>query len=301
MAQRQQTHPGRLAVSKIRDKDTNLENAGKRLSSSPAETHPFTRTVRLTIRATARFAKFLDENNENEIERELYCETSRFLCELKGLFKIGYQPPAELLTIMPELKKGLETLKTALTKHYRPNKSKRICAEIDRLINEVCDKCHFDDPLLLKDIWMYVSDFLRSLSSRSVPVPNDPSSPENITFYTTSYEALSANQELAAKMREGIASGRISPSLPSLIPCQTPPVVEIGKTSVNAIGEAVASKIKTGKRRKHTLAKTAVRARDSVREKREEDKQRVIREIDRRWRNNEGSRNKIIKKIGNFI
>ena len=139
MAQRQQTHPGRLAVSKIRDKDTNLENAGKRLSSSPAETHPFTRTVRLTIRATARFAKFLDENNENEIERELYCETSRFLCELKGLFKIGYQPPAELLTIMPELKKGIETLKAALTKHYRPDKTKRICAEIDRLINEVCD------------------------------------------------------------------------------------------------------------------------------------------------------------------
>ena len=297
MAQRQQTHPGRLAVSKIRDKDTNLENAGKRLSSSPAETHPFTRTVRLTIRATERFAKFLEENNENEIERELYCETSRFLCELKGLFKIGYQPSAELLTIMPELKKGIETLKAALTKHYRPDKTKRICAEIDRLINEVCDKCHFDDPLLLKDIWMYVSDFLRSLSSRSVPVPNDPSSPENITFYTTSYEALSANQELAAKMREGIASGRISPSLPSLIPCQTPPVVEIGKTSVNAIGEAVASKIKTGKRRKHTLAKTAVRARDSVREKREEDKLRVIREIDRRWRNNEGSRNKIIKKM----
>lgn len=230
-------------MSKIRDNHTNPGNAGKRLADSPAETHPFTRTVRLTIRATARFAQFLDENNENEIERELYWETSRFLCELKGLFKIGYQPSAELLTIMPELAQSLETLKAALTKHYRANKAKRVCAEIDRLINEVCSKCRFDDPLLLKDIWGYVCEFLRSLSLRSAPAPYDPSSPENITFYKRSYEALSANAELADKMREGIASGRISPALPSFPPCQTPTVVEIGKDSVQAIGKAVAKSI----------------------------------------------------------
>lgn len=239
-------------MSKVQSNDARSSNSGTNPLNASIESHPFTRTIRLAIRATTRFSKFLDEKNEKEIERELYWKTSRFLCELKGVCKIGYQPSAELLMIMPEFSRSLEAFKASLNKHYRANKTRRICVEIDKLINEVCDNCRFDDPLLLKDIWMHVSRFLRSLSSRS------------------------ENAELADKMLG---------------------TVEIGTKSVNAIGKAVVNGMEKGKRRKHTLSATAVRSRDSVRDKREDDKQKVIREINRRWRNNEGSRNKIIKKM----
>lgn len=253
--------------------------------------HPFAQSVRLVMDASIRLATLLDQNDKEELDREFSPSRSCFLGNLMVLLRIEYTPEEHLLSIMQELKECLGHLKASFRKRYRPEKSKFVVGEINRLINEICDNPRFDNILLQKDIYRYFCDFFKALNVKPQASAIGIESANDSPLSDRANQLLVANANLARpqeihKTQTSATNGSKGVT-----------VVSLSAQSTEAIGKSVAKHLKARKKRAHSLPATAVVARDSLRDKKKKDNDDVVREINKRWRHGDGSRSAIIKKM----
>lgn len=220
----------------------------------------FERKMNLVTDAASRLAGFLDNGDESAISRELSPESSSFLRTLKMFLKVDHCPAVWPQLAMGNLKSKLSGLRAAFVKRYKPGKAKVVSGEIDRLVREICDSRSLADKSLCGGVYCNLCVSFKALNSDS-------------------------DQEKARRRST------------SMDKSDTHAIVEIGDKSVLAIGKAVAKNMTPGRRRKHALPETAVRARDSRRDKKADDTKKVVAEVNRRWRKGGGSRREIIDKM----
>lgn len=220
----------------------------------------FERKMSLVADAASRLAEFLDNGDEGGISRELSPNSSSFLRTLKMFLKVDHCPAVWPQPLTGNFKSKLSGLRAAFVKRYKPGKARSVSGEIDRLAREICDNRNLADKGLCGGVYCNLCVFFKALNSDG---------------------------------DQGKARRRPT----SMDTSDTPAMVEIGEKSVQAIGKAVAENMTPGRRRKHALPETAVRARDSRRDKKPDDTKKVVAEVNRRWSKGEGSRREIIDKM----